>query len=55
MVSGGMCESDMATILLSEASTAKEGVDLLLNIYNTVGAEERSGHADRRPERGLVR
>ena len=33
----------MATILLSEASTAKEGVDLLLNIYNTVGAEERSG------------
>lgn len=43
MVSGGMCESDMATILLSEASTAKEGVDLLLNIYNTVGAEERSG------------
>ena len=30
MVSGGMCESDMATILLSEASTAKEGVDLLL-------------------------
>lgn len=43
MVSGGMCESDMATILLSEASTAREGVDLLLNIYNTVGAEERSG------------
>ena len=43
MVSGGMCESDMTTILLSEAATAKEGVDLLISIYDTVGAEERSG------------
>ena len=43
MVSGGMCESDMTTVLLGEAATAKEGVDLLLNIYDTVGAEERSG------------
>lgn len=43
MVGGGMCESDMATILLSEATTAKEGVELLLGIYNTVGAEEKSG------------
>lgn len=43
MVEGGMCESDMATILLSEASSAKDGVDLLLNIYDTVGAEEKSG------------
>lgn len=43
MVDGGMCESDMTTILLSEAATAKEGVDLLLNIYDTVGADERSG------------
>ena len=43
MVGGGMCESDMATILLSEATTAKEGVELLLDIYNTVGAEEKSG------------
>lgn len=43
MVSGGMCESDMTTILLGEAATAKEGVDLLLEIYDTVGAEERSG------------
>ena len=39
----GICESDMATILLSEASSAKEGVDLLLNIYDTVGAGEPSG------------
>ncbi len=43
MVSGGMCESDMTTILLSEAATAKEGVELLISIYDTVGAEERSG------------
>ena len=43
MVSGGMCESDMTTILLSEAATAKEGVELLMKIYDTVGAEERSG------------
>lgn len=39
----GICESDMATILLSEASSAKEGVELLLNIFNTVGAGEPSG------------
>lgn len=43
MIGGGMCESDMATILLSEASSAKEGVDLLLHIYDTVGAYEKSG------------
>ena len=43
MVNGGMCESDMATILLSEAASAKEGVDLLLNIYKTTGAQEKSG------------
>ena len=43
MVSGGMCESDMTTILLGEAATAKEGVDLLLKIYDEQGAEERSG------------
>ena len=39
----GICESDMATILLSEASSAKEGVELLLNIFDTVGAGEPSG------------
>ena len=43
MVGGGMCESDMTTVLLGEASSAKEGVELLMNIYDTVGAEERSG------------
>ena len=43
MIDDGMCESDMATILLSEASTAKEGVDLLLKIYDEKGAAERSG------------
>ena len=39
----GICESDMATILLSEASSAKEGVELLLKIFETVGAGEPSG------------
>ncbi|MDD5902031.1 MAG: C69 family dipeptidase [Oscillospiraceae bacterium] len=43
MVGGGMCESDMTTVLLGEASSAKQGVELLLDIYDTVGAEERSG------------
>lgn len=40
----GIGEADIATILLSEASTAREGVELLLRIYDTVGAsEEGSG------------
>ena len=43
MVKNGMCESDMTTVLLSEAATAKEGVDLLLKIYDETGAKERSG------------
>ncbi len=43
MVDKGICESDLATILLSEASSAKEGVELLLHIYDTVGAGEQSG------------
>ncbi len=43
MVSGGMCESDMETILLGEAATAREGMELLCSIYDTYGAEERSG------------
>lgn len=40
----GISEAEMATILLSEASSAREGVELLLDIYDTVGAnEEGSG------------
>ena len=34
----GIEESEMATVLLSEASTAREGVALLAGIYDTVGA-----------------
>ncbi len=43
MVSGGVAESDVTTVLLSEASTAKEGVDLLLKLYDQVGAAEKNG------------
>ena len=40
----GISEAEMATVLLSEASTAREGVDLLLEIFDTVGANgEGSG------------
>ena len=34
----GIEESEMATVLLSEASSAREGVDLLTGIYDKVGA-----------------
>lgn len=34
----GIDESVMATVLLSEAATAREGVELLAGIYDTVGA-----------------
>ena len=40
----GISEAETATILLSEASSARDGVELLLDIYDTVGAfEEGSG------------
>ena len=39
----GIEESDMPTILLSEASTAREGVEILLNIYKTSGARGADG------------
>ena len=40
----GISEAETATILLSEASSARDGVELLLGIYDTVGAnEEGSG------------
>ena len=35
---GGIEESEMATVLLSEAATAREGVELLTSIYDSVGA-----------------
>ncbi len=43
MVYGGVAESDVTTVLLSEASSAKEGVELLLKLYDQVGAAEKSG------------
>lgn len=43
MIATGMDETDLATIILSEAATAREGVELLCNIYATQGASSRSG------------
>ena len=43
MVSGGVAESDVTTVLLSEASSAKEGVELLLKLYDQVGPGDKSG------------
>ena len=37
-IDGGIEESEMATVLLSEASSAREGVELLTSIYDSVGA-----------------
>ena len=42
-VDEGIEEAEITTILLSEAATAKEAVDLLLNIYDTAGCCDGSG------------
>ena len=39
----GIEEAEIVTVLLSEAATAKEAVDLLLNIYDTVGCSGGAG------------
>ncbi|MBE5768769.1 MAG: dipeptidase B [Clostridiales bacterium] len=39
----GIEEAEIPTVLLSECATAKEAVDLLLNIYDTVGCQGGSG------------
>ncbi len=39
----GIEEAEIVTVLLSEAATAKEAVDLLLHIYDTAGANAGSG------------
>lgn len=39
----GIEEAEIPTILLSEAATAKEAVDLLLSIYDTAGCNAGSG------------
>lgn len=40
---GGIEETDIPTILLAEAATAREGVELLCEIYDTYGAYYDSG------------
>ena len=39
----GIEEAEIVTVILSEAATAKEAVDLLLGIYDTAGANAGSG------------
>lgn len=39
----GIEEAEITTVLLSEAATAKEGVELLLSIYDSVGCAGGSG------------
>ena len=39
----GIEEAEITTVLLSEAATAKEAVDLLLSIYDTAGCASGSG------------
>ncbi len=43
MIDDGIAENDIATVILSEAATAREGVELLCDIYDEYGACERSG------------
>lgn len=42
-VDDGIEEAEITTVLLSEASTAREGVELLASIYETAGAAGGSG------------
>ncbi len=39
----GLWESEQTTILLGEAGTAREGLEILMDLYDTVGAAEDSG------------
>ena len=39
----GIEEAEITTVVLSEAATAREGLDLLLSIYDSVGARGGSG------------
>ena len=39
----GIEEAEINTILLSEAATAKEALDLLMNIYDTIGTQGGNG------------
>ncbi len=42
-VPDGIGEAEITTVLLSEASTAREGLSLLLGIFDNAGAKEASG------------
>ena len=39
----GIEETDIPTVILSQAATAREGVELLLNIYDTYGCQDAAG------------
>ena len=43
LVDGGIAESEIPTVLLSECASAHEAVELLLGIYDTTGAQEANG------------
>ena len=43
LVGNGVAESEITTVLLSECATAREAVELLLNLYDTVGAQDANG------------
>lgn len=40
---GGIEEAEITTVILSQASSAKEGVEILLNIYDTFGCYDGAG------------
>jgi len=40
---GGIEEAEITTVILSQAASAKEGVELLLNIYDTYGCYDGAG------------
>ena len=41
MVRGGLCEEDIPSVVLMQASTARQGAEALVNIYETLGAGGR--------------
>ena len=43
LVDEGVAESEMTTVLLSECATARDAVELLLGLYDTVGAQDANG------------
>lgn len=39
----GIEETDIPTVILSQAATAREGIELLMNIYDTYGCQDAAG------------